>query len=68
MWLHAGDAERLEEGTPLTITLRVARPDGPSEVVDLKIVYLVKTGEDVRALGPCAPRVPYSIQQRDAAD
>ena len=50
MWLHAGDAERLEDGMPLTITLRVARPDGPSEVVDRKIVYLVKTGEDVRAL------------------
>jgi Rieske Fe-S protein len=50
MWLHAGDAERLEDGTPLTITLRVARPDGPSEVVDRKIVYLVKMGEDVRAL------------------
>ena len=50
MWLHAGDADALEEGTPLPITLRVARPDGPSEVVDRKIVYLVKTGTDVRAL------------------
>ena len=49
-WLHAGDASRLQEGTPLPITLRVARPDGPSEVVDRKIVYLVKTGSDVRAL------------------
>ena len=50
MWLHAGDADALEEGTPLPITLRVARPDGPSEVVDRKIVYLVKTGDAVRAL------------------
>jgi nitrite reductase/ring-hydroxylating ferredoxin subunit len=50
MWLHAGDAARLEEGTPLPVTLRVARPDGPSEVVDRKIVYLVKTGTAVRAL------------------
>jgi Rieske Fe-S protein len=50
MWLHAGDAEDLAEGTPRPITLRVARPDGPSEVVDRKIVYLVKIGSEVRAL------------------
>ena len=50
MWLHAGDAEDLDEGTPRPITLRVARPDGPSEVVDRKIVYLVKIGSQVRAL------------------
>lgn len=50
MWLHAGDAADLTEGTPLPITLRVARPDGPSEVVDRKIVYLVKIGSEVRAL------------------
>ncbi|MFM8532096.1 MAG: ubiquinol-cytochrome c reductase iron-sulfur subunit [Acidimicrobiia bacterium] len=50
MWLRAGDADSLEEGTPLPITLRVARPDGPSEVVDRKIVYLVKNGSEVRVL------------------
>jgi Rieske Fe-S protein len=50
MWLHAGDAASLQEGTPVPITLRVARPDGPSEVVDRKVVYLVKTGNEVRAL------------------
>jgi Rieske Fe-S protein len=50
MWLHAGDEADLSEDTPLPITLRVARPDGPSEVVDRKIVYLVKTGSEVRAL------------------
>jgi len=50
MWLHAGDADDLSEGTPLPITLRLARPDGPSEVVDRKIVYLVKNGSEVRAL------------------
>lgn len=50
MWLQAGDADSLEEGTPLPITLRVARPDGPAEVVDRKIVYLVKNGSEVRVL------------------
>ena len=50
MWLHAGAADDLNENTPLPITLRVARPDGPSEVVDRRIVYLVKIGSEVRAL------------------
>ena len=50
MWLHAGDEADLSDDTPLPITLRVARPDGPSEFVDRKIVYLVKTGSEVRAL------------------
>jgi Rieske Fe-S protein len=50
LWLHAGDASGLEEGTPVPITLRVARPDGPSEAVDRKVIYLVKNGNDVRAL------------------
>jgi len=50
MWLHAGDVTALEEGLPLPFTLRVARPDGPSEVVDRKVIYLVKNGNEVRAL------------------
>lgn len=50
MWLRAGDADSLEDGIPQPITLRVARPDGPAEVVDRKIVYLVKNGGDVRVL------------------
>lgn len=50
LWLHAGEAANLEEGLPLPITLRVARPDGPSEMVDRKVVYLVKSGSAVRAL------------------
>lgn len=50
LWLHAGDLSALEEGLPLPFTLRVARPDGPSEVVDRKVIYLVKNGGQVRAL------------------
>lgn len=50
LWLHAGDVNTLEEGLPLPFTLRVARPDGPSEVVDRKVIYLVKNGGQVRAL------------------
>jgi len=50
LWLHAGDVKSLEEGLPFPFTLRVARPDGPSEVVDRKVIYLVKNGSEVRAL------------------
>lgn len=49
LWLHAGDLPSLEDDTPLPITLRIARPDGASEVVDRRVVYLVKSGGAVRA-------------------
>ena len=49
-WLHAGDFSQLGEGVPLPVTLRIARPDGASEVVDRRVIYLVKTGDGVRAL------------------
>jgi Rieske Fe-S protein len=42
-WLDAGSLDQLEDDTPLPITLRVARPDGASEVVDRRVVYLVRT-------------------------
>jgi Rieske Fe-S protein len=50
MWLHAGSLESLKEATPTAITLRIARPDGASEVVDRRVVYLVKSADAVRAL------------------
>jgi succinate dehydrogenase / fumarate reductase, iron-sulfur subunit len=51
LWLHAGDLNALADGEPVPVTLRIARPDGASEVVDRRVIYLVKTGErDVRAL------------------
>ena len=42
-WLDAGSLDDLADGMPLPITLRVARPDGASEVVDRRVVYLVRT-------------------------
>jgi Rieske Fe-S protein len=51
MWLHAGNLPQLETGTPMPVTLRIARPDGASEVVDRRIVYLVRSDAgEVRAL------------------
>jgi len=50
-WLRAGGFGALRENEPLTVTLRVARQDGYAQVVDRKVVYLVRTGDrEVRAL------------------
>ena len=50
IWLAAGSADALTDQVPLPVTLRVARPDGASEAVDRRVVYLVKAGDgSVRA-------------------
>lgn len=49
-WLHAGDVPRLRDDVPMPVTLRIARPDGASEVVERRVVYLVKSGSSVRVL------------------
>ena len=50
-WLDAGPVDTLEDDTPLPVTLRIARPDGASEVVDRRVVYLVRAaGAPLRAL------------------
>lgn len=49
-WLPAANLAELEEGTPKAVALRVARNDGAIDVVDRRMVYLVRTGGEVRAL------------------
>ena len=49
-WLHAGDVTQLAEDVPMPVTLRIARPDGASEVGERRVVYLVRSGDRVRAL------------------
>jgi Rieske Fe-S protein len=50
-WLKAASLDSLRDNEPVPVTLRVARQDGYTQVVDRKVVYLVKTGTDqVRAL------------------
>lgn len=48
-WLPAGDLDQLRD-TPLPVTLRVSRADGAVEVIDTRVVYLVRVAGDVRAL------------------
>lgn len=49
-WLPAAELSRLEDGRPTTVTLRVVRRDGMTDVVDRRVVYLVRHGDTVRAL------------------
>lgn len=49
MWLHAGSVASLHDETPTAVTLRIARPDGASEMVDRKVVYLVRSSGTVHA-------------------
>lgn len=49
-WLPAADLAALADGTPHAVSLRVARPDGAIETIDRRMVYLVRTGDSVRAL------------------
>ena len=44
----------LEEGTPKPVALRSRAPTAPTEVVDRRVVYLVRTGNEVRASIPPA--------------
>lgn len=50
LWLPAGTMPQLAEGVPTAVTLRISRSDGASEMVDRRVVYLVKTGDQLRAL------------------
>jgi len=49
-WLPAADLSRLDDGVPATVTLRVVRRDGMTDVIDRRVVYLVRRGDAVRAL------------------
>ncbi|NOT43757.1 MAG: Rieske 2Fe-2S domain-containing protein [Acidobacteria bacterium] len=49
-WLDAGRLADLADEIPTPVTLRVARQDGYSQVVERQVVFLVKSGSDVKAL------------------
>jgi quinol---cytochrome c reductase iron-sulfur subunit, bacillus type len=50
-WLRAAALNALPDNEPLPVTLRVARQDGFTQVIDRTVVYLVKTGDQqVRAM------------------
>jgi menaquinol-cytochrome c reductase iron-sulfur subunit len=49
-WLAAGSVRLLREDEPTAVTLRLSRQDGYAQIVDRKVIYLVRSGQDVRAL------------------
>jgi len=50
-WLSAGNLSDLADNEPTPVTIRVAKQDGYSQVVDRQVIFLVKTGDNnVRAL------------------
>lgn len=49
-WRPAAELSGLEDGIPKPVALKIVRSDGASEVIDRRIVYLVRSGDSVRAL------------------
>jgi Rieske Fe-S protein len=49
-WLKAGSVDDLAENTPHPVTLRIARADGAIDVIDRRVVYLVKNGSSIHVL------------------
>ncbi|MFA5910671.1 MAG: Rieske (2Fe-2S) protein [Vicinamibacterales bacterium] len=49
-WLAAASLLDLIDDEPMPVTLRLARDDGYSQVVDRHVVFLVKSGDEVKAL------------------
>jgi Rieske Fe-S protein len=52
-WLPAGSLSTLTENSPASVAVRVVREDGYTQIVDRRVVFLVKTGDsEVTALDP----------------
>jgi quinol---cytochrome c reductase iron-sulfur subunit, bacillus type len=49
-WLRAASLAALHDDEPLAVTLRVVQQDGFTQVVDRTVVYLLKSGDRVRAM------------------
>jgi quinol---cytochrome c reductase iron-sulfur subunit, bacillus type len=49
-WLKAGSLDALNENEPTPVTLRVARQDGYTQTVERQVVFLVRSGQGVKAL------------------
>ena len=49
-WLKAGSLDALNENEPTPVTIRVAHQDGYTQTVERQVVFLVKSGDGVKAL------------------
>jgi succinate dehydrogenase / fumarate reductase iron-sulfur subunit len=49
-WLRAANLDAVHDGELLPVTLRVARQDGYTTIVDRKAIYLVRNGTEISAI------------------
>jgi menaquinol-cytochrome c reductase iron-sulfur subunit len=68
-WLTAGSLADLIDNEPTPVTVRVAREDGYSQVVDRQVVFLVRSGDAVTALSSTCThlgcRVSWSVESQE---
>ena len=68
-WLTAGSVGDLVDEVPTPVTIRVARQDGYSQVIDRQVVFLVKNGDRVTALSSTCThlgcRVSWNVESQD---
>ena len=69
-WLPGASLSGLAENAPTPIALRVVREDGYSQIIERRVVFLVKTGESsVTALDPTCThlgcRVSWDAEARE---
>ena len=67
-WVAAGRVLDLIDEEPTPVTIRVVRDDGYREVVDRHVVFLVKSGHEVKALSSTCShlgcRVSWNVAER----
>ncbi|HTM05156.1 MAG TPA: Rieske (2Fe-2S) protein [Vicinamibacterales bacterium] len=49
-WIPAGDLNSLPDNEPIPVLYRVAREDGYREIMDRRVLYLLKNGDEVTAM------------------
>jgi quinol---cytochrome c reductase iron-sulfur subunit, bacillus type len=69
-WLPGASLSGLAENAPTPIALRIVREDGYSQIIERRVVFLVKTGESsVTALDPTCThlgcRVSWDAEARE---
>jgi menaquinol-cytochrome c reductase iron-sulfur subunit len=67
-WLPAGSLSGLTDNAPTSVALRVVREDGYNQVVDRRVVFLVKTdATNVMALDPTCTHLGCRVSWDAAA-
>ena len=66
-WLPGASLSGLADNAPTPIALRVVREDGYSQIIERRVVFLVKTGEGaVTALDPTCTHMGCLVRWNDA--